>query len=491
MPYKGGDLNLRLAAAPVAREATVGAARSLDVAWRRSEGGTTRPITVDEVVLACCNCAFDVALFHGSGEVRLEHLLHALTRVAAAAQVLTGLGVRTDVLRRETAVAIAADAPAPAIGAEGSPRVSAAVEDTLRRAADLAEPRPQAVSVQDVVRAVLGGGPDSPAAALLMRAAADPQRLERWRDEPRRQALGSTLAAEPVAARAAELPTAAAGALNERLDRMEASFRAVREEAASDRRLTAELLSAVQVELQALSSQGPRVLPADLSEAITAVLEAKLGKFDGAISALATRLGALEAPAAGEGWQALEGRLAAIEEGLTAPAPDQTSAFSSLLSARLAEAEARLQPRLQPLVQGIERQAALAAQMLAALQAAEEAAKARDRRLVEILQAVASLGASQQTLAHSLAAWRVELGGDVAIVSNRLEQMQQTMLGLLEQLNGAVHALRLEHLENGARRGHGFKRWLYGTGDVFATSWREDADRMRSAIDRPRPTEKS
>ncbi len=491
MPYKGGDLNLRLAGPPVAREAPAGTARGLDVPWRRPEGGVSTPITVDEAMLACCNCAFDVALFHGSGEVRLEHLLHALTRVAAAAQILTGLGIRTDALRRETAVAIAMDAPAATMGAEGSPRVSAAVENTMRRAADLSDQRLQPVCVQDVLRAALDGGPDSPAAALLMRAAADPQRLARWRDEPRREMLGSALASEPLATRAPELPTAAAGALNERLDRMEASFQAVREEAAADRRLTADLLSALQAELQALNRQGPRVLPADLSEAVTTVLEAKLDKFDGAISALATRLELLEPPAVGEGWQALEGRLAAIEEGLTAPIPDPTSAFSSLLSARLAESEARLQPRLQPLVQGIERQAVLAAQMLAAQQAAEEAAKVRDRRLVEILQAVANLGASQQTLAHSLAAWRVELGGDVGIVSNQLEHMQQAMLDLLERLGGEVQALRQEHFENGVRRGHGFKRWLYGTGDVFATSWREEADQIRSALDRPRPAEKS
>ena len=50
--------------------------------------GRSGPIWVDDVVLACSNHAFDVALAHRSSEVRLEHLLHALTRIDMAADVL-------------------------------------------------------------------------------------------------------------------------------------------------------------------------------------------------------------------------------------------------------------------------------------------------------------------------------------------------------------------------------------------------------------------
>src|SRR6185295_596045 len=133
----------------------------------------------DDLVLACCNDAFDVARFHASGDVRLEHLLHALTRVGTAADVLAELGIRVDTLRRETAVAIAAEMPAGLVANDLMPHASAAFEDVLRRAADLAARRHMSAGLHDLLRAVLGGGPGSPAATLLMQAATDPQRLER------------------------------------------------------------------------------------------------------------------------------------------------------------------------------------------------------------------------------------------------------------------------------------------------------------------------
>ena len=65
------------------------------------------------------------------------------------------------------------------------------------------------------------------------------------------------------------------------------------------------------------------------------------------------------------------------------------------------------------------------------------------------------------------------------------------MPDLLERLNGEVQALRHEHHEDGSRRGNGFKRWLYGTGSVFATSWRDEAASIRQTLDRSRGGEKS
>ena len=111
MAYKGNDLDLRPArpSAP-AREAPGAAERAAAAAGARP--ASADPIPVDDAVLACCNCAYDVARFHGSEDVRLEHLLHALTRVGAAAELLAELEIRVDTLRRETAVAIAAEMPA-------------------------------------------------------------------------------------------------------------------------------------------------------------------------------------------------------------------------------------------------------------------------------------------------------------------------------------------------------------------------------------------
>jgi hypothetical protein len=328
---------------------------------------------------------------------------------------------------------------------------------------------------------------------LLTRVAADPQLLERWRNEPRREA---PVAAPPVEAappppRSPDISPALLEALNGRLDRMEAAFRAAREEATADRRITAELLGALQGELKGLQSDGPRVLPADLGEAINSLLDVRLGKLDTAVAGLAGRLAAHEEPAegpsAGETLQAVEDRLAGIEESLTAPPPDPTRAISALLSARTSEWEGRL----RPVAEAVERQMALLSALRTSQQAADEAAKLRDRRLVEILQANSSLDASQQSLAQSLAAWRVEIGGDISIVNNRLEETHHAMLELYDRLTGEVQALRQGQLENGTRRGTGFKRWLYGTPNVFGTSWHEGSVSIRHAPDRPRPEEKS
>src|SRR3954468_20144343 len=127
MTYKGNDLDLQ---AP----RTAGAGRAAPVPPERPANGSATPlpgadsgpIAVDDTVLACCNCAYDVARFHVSQDVRLEHLLHALTRVSAAVGGLAALGIRVDTLRRETAVAIAAEMPGGPVEGHAAPRASAA-----------------------------------------------------------------------------------------------------------------------------------------------------------------------------------------------------------------------------------------------------------------------------------------------------------------------------------------------------------------------------
>src|SRR3989440_3099778 len=226
MAYKGDDLDLRPArpATTPARETPGPAERAANGAGAQPASSNAGPIPVDDAVLACCNCAYDVARFHGSEDVRLEHLLHALTRVGAAAELLAELEIRVDTLRRETAVAIAAEMSAGLVADHGTPHASAAFEDVLRRAADQAAKHSAPAGLPDLLRTVLGGGPGSPAAALLMRAAADPQRLERWRDAPLRAALNP--AAPEAGAQPNQLSLAAAGALLGPLDHLGAAPRA-------------------------------------------------------------------------------------------------------------------------------------------------------------------------------------------------------------------------------------------------------------------------
>lgn len=474
MPYKGGDLDLRGVGMASSREVPGIAERVFDPAWGPPAGAAPHAIAVDELVLACCNRAWDVAQFHGSGSVRLEHLLHALTRIEAAAAILGELGIRADSLRRDTAVAIAADMPAGTIDGTGAPRASPAFADALRRAAVEAHARRQPTSLHDLLRALLGAGPESPAAALLMRAAADPHRLERWRDEPRREALAPAQLVRMEAQATTQPP--ATDVLVARLDQMQASVQALREEAAADRRATGDLLRTLQAELQAWRTEAARA-PADRSAAVDAMLEAKLGEFGQAMAALAGRIGAIDKLAAGNPWQALGARLEAVEGGIAGQTSKLADALNRALSQRRQEDEGR--------------QIALEASIRAQVQAAEEAAKAREHELREIHDALVRIGASQQALSDSLAAWQVESSGDIGILSNRLQQLEQSALDLLDRLNGEVQQLRHELLEDEARRGNGFKRWLYGTGSVFATSWRDEAASIRQALDRSRASDKS
>jgi ATP-dependent Clp protease ATP-binding subunit ClpA len=95
----------------------------------------TSPIWVDETVLAAANQAFEMAQAHGSREVRLEHLLHALTRIEGGAATLELRGVRVVPLRRDSAMLIASEVPVGLPSGGGPPRRSHELEETLRLAA--------------------------------------------------------------------------------------------------------------------------------------------------------------------------------------------------------------------------------------------------------------------------------------------------------------------------------------------------------------------
>jgi len=134
MSYKGMDLNLRSSRAWPGREPGIDDTGA-NGGWSHPGRAAQEPIQVDDHVEACCNSAYDAAQFHGAAEVRLEHLLYAMTRVRAAAELMEQLSIRAGQVRQETAVAIASVAPSHA---EGGPRTSMEMEEILRRAAAFA-----------------------------------------------------------------------------------------------------------------------------------------------------------------------------------------------------------------------------------------------------------------------------------------------------------------------------------------------------------------
>ncbi|MCB1505375.1 MAG: hypothetical protein KDJ47_10415 [Hyphomicrobiaceae bacterium] len=172
MGYRGHDLDLRTpqtwrAAAdepPQTGKSLNGPARG-----QGYSGEHEIPIWVDDTVLACCNHAFDVALAHRSGEVRVEHLLHALTRIEDAADILDSHGIRAASLRRETATAIASEMPVTLTNGSSSPRRADAFEEILRLAAAHAYQRNQPVNVEDLLYVFLEMRPAIPGIELVER----------------------------------------------------------------------------------------------------------------------------------------------------------------------------------------------------------------------------------------------------------------------------------------------------------------------------------
>jgi len=345
----------------------------------------------------------------------------------------------------------------------------------LRRAADQAGMRHAPAGVHDLVRTMLGGGPASPAAALLMKAAADPQRLERWRDAPLRGAFDAGTPEASAGAATGPVSPELAQALLGRLDAMASSLQGFEAQAAADRHALSALLRDAQSALQALSGEGTPPPGSHVVEALVG----KLGELEKMLGVLANRLAGIEGLAStGDAWQELGERMRAIEGRLGTQALDVANRVGAAVAERLEGAQTGLRHLEEETEKrwssNGERQIALEASVRAHLKSAEEAEKKHERDLNEIYQALVKLGANQQTLGDNFTGWRIESGGDIGIVSNRVQQLERTVLDLLSHLGTDLQARRQES-RVGANRVESFKRWLYGTSKALASGWREEA----------------
>ncbi len=106
---------------------------------------------------------------HSSGDVRIEHLLYALTGIDDAAKVLEDNGVRGASLRREAGVYIASEIPIAPTNGQAKPRRSPALEKALRQAAHYAYARNRAASVADLFHVLTEFKPELPGLQLLHR----------------------------------------------------------------------------------------------------------------------------------------------------------------------------------------------------------------------------------------------------------------------------------------------------------------------------------
>jgi predicted signal transduction protein with EAL and GGDEF domain len=266
-----------------------------------------------------------------------------------------------------------------------------------------------------------------------------------------------------------------AEALVGRLDAMASSLKSLVAQSAADRQASSALLRDAQAALQALGGAGTPTARVG-SDAVEA-LSGKLGEVEKMLGVVANRLAGIDGLAStGDAWQELRERTSAIEGRLGTQALDIANRVGAALAERLEGAQSGLRQLEEETEKrwssNGERQIALEAAVRAHLQSAEASAKKHERDLNEIYQALVKLGANQQTLGDNFTAWRIESGGDIGIVSNRVQQLERTVLDLFGHLGTDLRAWRQES-RVGGNGVENFKRWLYGTSKALASSWRD------------------
>ena len=384
MSYRGDDLDLRTPqasptdlAVPLGGETFTSAPRS-----RAGAGMRSGPIWVDQTALDCCNHAFDVASAHRAPEVRLEHLIYALTRVDEAADAFEARGIHPAALRREAATVIATEIPTERDNGKTLPRRTDALEEVLRLAAAGAYRRQAPVGVTDIIRVLFDSGAEFTSLQRLVSGLPRIQHTESTFEEDilreRVRAAAASPHRELERERDFDLPTAhAADAQKQpsRLDILEQSIRTLTTELANERKIISGVLQDLQRELMAQREDTNR-LGGISQDKIQAVFGDRLQSLEQAF------LSSRNTPLNGD----LGDRLAGIERTLTAEIVQTRAAIEALAS--------RPGPDLTPLAQRIEviEDAVLARdtdQRLSALEAAVDAererAKAADEALLDAL----------------------------------------------------------------------------------------------------------
>lgn len=516
MGYRGGDLDLRTPRT-WSSSAPESAAQS-NYEPRPRASYPAGPIWVDEVVLACVNHAYDVALAHRAAEVRLEHLLHALTRIDAAAEVLEIRGIRAVALRRETATAIASEIPVGLSGGDVGPRHSEELEHVLRAASLIASRRNAPASVDDLLHLMLDVEPDLPGLGILARV---DMRFSVGNGSYARQPRGQKVQAAPAAAAAhqasREAPrlsrpdfttTVVDNAQNVRLDALEQMMRSLSADLVSERQGLANLLGDLQRDLPGLrghqSDFGPmsdRV--ASIERSVTAgfeqfslalasiendlrsrshatvdlspitsrleIIEEALLSRDGekAIREVSERLDRLETTLAGERTRSAEsGALLIGEVGQLARSVDayrtETAALLPPMQERVQEvrsaveaSELKAAERLQALSDRISSVEKLVADTLQKLIEGQEAARAD---LSEVSDAIVKLNVNQHTLAGSIEQNRNDSREHVATVRDEIRLAAASLTGSYDAI-----VPRLALIEGETQRVGGAVEGLTGT----------------------------
>jgi predicted nucleic acid-binding Zn-ribbon protein len=350
MSYRGEDLDLRT---PQTWNAGAGDLASDTRGGLRNAG----PIWVDDTVLAVSNHAFDVALAHRAGEVRLEHLLHALTRIEAAAEALEARGVRVAALRRESATIIASEIPVGLPNGKGAPRRSEEFGDVLRMAAANAARRNAPAGIEDLLY-VLFEHAELPGLALLARHTVRPHRepeTVRYVAEPRYISKPvETVRYAPESVRTyrdlAGSPTDSIQ--NSRLDALEQMVRALSSDLSNERQIVSSLLKDLSLQTQEQRTDQSRLQTtvADRLSMLEEVISQSRGGtgadtgLDQRISDLVRSIGKIESALDTRGVGGMMDRLSALENALNLRLNDMARSWT-VLSERLQALEKTVRER--------------------------------------------------------------------------------------------------------------------------------------------------
>jgi len=335
------------------------------------------------------------------------------------------------------------------------------LEHTLRRAAGRAGQDSVPASVHDVLRVLLTHDRETPAAEQLLRAASDPEQLERWAAEP-----GPAIGVQTGHGAPNQQPVAM-HELFGRLEAMEQRMQALVAEVAADRKALLDLVGEIQQDMRAPHAEGSAF--AGFGE--------KLEQTNQAVARLAERFEAIRSFVPGEGD--LGGRLAALEGRLTEQPVVIADAVSLMLNERHPGSAG---PGGEPMAESgnafADRLSVVEDLLRGQTERMLEATKTHERDLGEIFEALVKLGTNQQTLANNLEAWRLDSSGDVSIVSNRLERLERTLVPLPAPLRPQATVP-----QSGPPREKVIKRWR-----VLPATWREDAAALRDSLRRPAKT---
>ncbi|MGB4864935.1 MAG: Clp protease N-terminal domain-containing protein [Hyphomicrobium sp.] len=590
MSYRGEDLDLRTP--------QTGNAMLSDLAGdpepgfaKNGQRGPSRsgPIWVDETVMACANHAYEVAVAHRAGEVRLEHFLHAMTRIDAAAEALEARGVRVAALRRESATIIASEIPVGLPSGKGSPRRSDELADVLRMAAAVAARRNAPASIEDVLNVLFDQRTDMPGMALLARHTMRTTVRETLEQFPplSRYATDTVRYVAPPAERyvrvqapepvryVTEQPrpyrsefsgTATDSIQNTRIEALEQMVRALSNDIASERQVVSGLLKDLSRDTQAQRDDQGRLQTGlydrlqALEQVVTTtrdtgssagvsdglaeqllnlevMLEQRLKELNQGWSSLTVRLqdiekvsrqpAAIDPLASGQlverlaraiDLKPLMGRLDAIEEAVLARegrgegegdvVADRLKSLEGEIARALA-ANTASTGRMETLISGFERQSmgfvaplvervneasSVMAERLSAVEralaaeietaAAKHQAYAQD--LGEVHDALMKLNQNQHTLAGSIDQWRTDAAGDVAMISNRLANLDRDNERPIETLNALtthMDTMNRMMIERYHRRNR-FWYWLFGTDDWIGASWPSQAAAIEAERER-------